>query len=350
MKGRAATSAGHRVQVGMKLARFLELREEDFAGRVSELEADVLFRRLLDVKVIAIQPYAGAGFMARRFGGWGLRTATDGVSAVLDGKGDLAEILRRVGEKRFTECFLQDGGCTDEEVARLCGIAPEEAARLRDLVNGLYVRAEFDDGPATAAPAKTYSVVAGIAVERGRPVLGFFNRQIWKGRYQVDEGRCRRMMDDLSPAEARRLEGFLRDLGLLDRRKTTLLETLEALIEIQADYLLSGELEKRRPLTQKELSDRLNVSPSVLNRLISNKSVQLPWGLEAPLKALIPSRKTVLKDRLHGLVREYPEASDAELSRMIARRDGVALSLRSIAQYRADLGLANLRRRRKPVP
>jgi hypothetical protein len=31
-------------------------------------------------------------------------------------------------------------------------------------------------------------------------------------------------------------------------------------------------------MTQRELSDRLDISPSVLNRLISNKSVQLPWG------------------------------------------------------------------------
>ena len=349
MKGRAAASAGRRFQVGIKLARFLELSEEDFAGRVLELEADVLFRRLLDAKVIGIQPYANAGFMTRRFGGWGLRSETSGVSALLDGKGDLAELMRRVGEKRFTENFLQCERFSDEQAARACAITPQEAARLRGLIEDLYIRAELNGDPSADAPAKTYSAVAGINIERGRPAIGFFNRQIWRGRYQIDEERRRRMMDESSPADARRLEWFLRDLGLLDRRKSTLLEALEALIELQADYLVSGELDRRRPLTQKELADRLNADPSVLNRIISNKSVQLPWGLEAPLKVLIPSRKTILKDRLYGLVGDYPEASDAQLRGMIARRDGVTLSLRSITQYRADLGLPNLRERRESV-
>lgn len=346
MTFRASTSGRGSVQVGIKLARLLELPEADFAGRVRELEADVLFRRLIHAKVISVQPYAGAGFMAQRFGGWGLRTASDGVPA-LDGQGDLARLLQKVGEKRFQEFFLSDEGYTDDERARVCRISKEEAGRLRELVNKLYVQAEFDGAASSAAPAKTYSAVAGLTVEKGKPGLAFFNRQIWKGYYQVDEDKSRRMLEDLPAPEARRLEGFLRDLGLLDRRKSTLYRVLEALIEAQAPFFVSGEPGQRRALTQRQLSDKLDISPSVLNRLISNKSIQLPWGLEAPMKTLLPSRKSLIRDRLHDLVHKYPQVTDEELSRKIDRLYGAALSSRSIAQYRAELGLGNLRKRRQ---
>ena len=346
MKFRAGASSRTSVQVGIKLARLLELPEGEFAGRVRELEADVLFQRLLHAKVISVQPYAGAGFMVQRFGGWGLSTASDGVPA-LDGQGDLAKLIQKVGEKRFQEFFLSDEGYTDDERARMCKISKEEAGRLRELVNSLYVQAEFDGASSSAAPAKTYSAVAGITLDGGKPGLAFFNRQIWKGRYQVNEDKSRRMLDALPASEARRLEGFLRELGLLDRRKSTLYRVLEALIETQAPFFVSGDPDQRRPLTQRELSDKLDISPSVLNRLISNKSVQLPWGLEAPMKTLVPSRKSLIRDRLHDLVRQYPAATDEDLGRRIDRLYGVRLSLRSIAQYRTELGLGNLRKRRQ---
>ena len=86
--------------------------------------------------------------------------------------------------------------------------------------------------------------------------------------------------------------------------------------------------------------------PSVLNRLISNKSIELPWGLETPLKTLFPSRKSMLLERLHGLIREYPASTDDELRVLIARMYGAKLSCRSIAQYRADAGLGSSRTRR----
>ena len=344
MKFKTSASARPSVQAGIKLARLLELSEGDFAKRVREFEADAFFRRLLDAQVVSVQPYAGAGFAARRFGGWGLSTASDGVPA-LDGRGDLAKLLQRVGQERFEECFLGEGKLTDQDQARLCGISEEEAARLREMVNSLYVQAEFDTASAVPAPAKTYSAVAGITMDGGKPGLAFFNREIWKGRYRVDGEKRRQMIETLTAAEARRMEKFLGELELLDRRKTTLYRSLEALIEAQTQFFVTGDPDQRRPLTQRDLSKRLNISPSVLNRLISNKSIQLPWGLEAPIRVLLPSRKSIIRDRLHDLIRENLDSTDIELGQKLGHLFGVQLSRRSITQYRADLGVGNRRKR-----
>lgn len=341
-------SARLSAQAGIKLARLLEMPEADFEKRVRELESEAFFRGLLDVRVISIQPYANAGFAARRFGGWGLSTAgNEGLSDVLDGRGEMARLLQRVGQERFEECFLREEAMSDSERARLCGISAEETARLRDMVNKLYVQAEFDGAAASAAPAKTYSTVAGIMVDGKRPVLAFFNREIWKGRYMVDAKRREQMLAAMPAKDAKLLEKFLRDLELLDRRKTTLYRVLEVLIREQAKFFVSGDPAQRRPLTQRDVSNRLDIDPSVLNRLISNKSIELPWGLEAPIRTLMPNRKSLLRDRLHDLIREQPSSTDAALSLRIHRLHGTKLSSRSIAQYRAELGLGNRRQRRR---
>src|SRR5471030_3209280 len=100
MSFRTSVSAHPSVQAGIKLARLLELPEADFAKQVRELEADNYFRTLQEARVISIQPYANVGFASRRFGGWGLSTVSDGVPA-LDGHGDLAQLLQKVGQERF---------------------------------------------------------------------------------------------------------------------------------------------------------------------------------------------------------------------------------------------------------
>ena len=344
MRFKTAPSVRHSVQAGIKLARLLELSEEDFASRIRELEANEFFKTLLDFKVVSVTPFGNTRFASRYFARWGVSTASDGIPA-LDERGDLALLLKKVGQTCFEEYFLQEGRLTDIDRARLCEITVKEAARLRDLVNSLYVQAEFDGSAGNATPSKTYSTVAGVMLEGGKPALAFFNREIWKGRYRIDEDKQRQLLDLMPAAEAKRMERLLRDLELLEKRKTTLYRLLEFLLESQAKFFISGDPDKRLPLTQKSVSEKMDVLPSVLNRLISNKSIELPWGLEAPLKTLFPSRKSMLRDCLLDLIREYPSSTDQELCALIDRMYGAKLSCRSIAQYRADLGVGNRRTR-----
>jgi DNA-directed RNA polymerase specialized sigma54-like protein len=132
---------------------------------------------------------------------------------------------------------------------------------------------------------------------------------------------------------------------LLDRRKTALYRALEALLGAQAGYLRSGDPDRRQPLTQRSLAVAIGVEASALNRLLSNKAVELPWGVEAPLKSLLPSAKSLALGKLETLARASPSASDESLRRALADRHRVYLSRRSVAQYRMDCGLSKRRRR-----
>jgi RNA polymerase sigma-54 factor len=336
---RTSVSAKPQLQGRLKLAHLLKMPEDDFESRVKEIEGNPLFERLRATGAVRLENYEGARFGARRFGGWGLRTASDGLPDALDADSVPVVLIQRVGQERFEEFFLRDAHVNDQARARSCGISVEEAKLLREFVDKLYIQTEFQSPSTDAAPPKTFSAVAGVEIVNGKPVLAFFNREIWKGRYCVNSEKCAQMREALSPRERASMENLLRQLEFLDRRKTTLFQALEELLRAQADFFVSGESGRRRPLTQRHLAGTLEVSPSVIHHLISNKSIQLPWGLETPMRTLVPSAKTLLRDSLYDIAVAAPDASDETLRRELERRTGAKLSRRSIAQYRKELKL-----------
>lgn len=339
MSLRFATATAFRLQGRIKLSRILEMPEREIEKRVRSLEADGLFQRLMQLGVLQVQPYPRARFFARSFEGRDLRAAQEDLPGLLDGRGDLAKLIARVGRERFEDCFLRDDFLSDEERARRCGIAVGDAMRLRAFVDRLYIRSEFESHESQPVPSTAYSAVAGIAVEDGRPVIGFFNREIWKGRYQINQFGLAALRGALPPDEFRRLDRLLQKAELLNRRKTTLYQVLELLVQEQADYLATGDPDRRRALTQRSVAARIGAAPSVLNRVIANKSIETPWGLEIPLRALLPSRKAILRDRLYEVAMEQPDSTDFRLRDELLRRWGARLSPRSITQYRKELGL-----------
>jgi RNA polymerase sigma-54 factor len=188
--------------------------------------------------------------------------------------------------------------------------------------------------------------VAGIEIEAGAPVLAFFHRDVWKKRYLVNDDKLAAYLRATPAAEEGEVRQLLSRLELLEQRKSTLYRLLEEVLAFQAEYLRTGEPARRQPLAQKAVAAKLDVDPSVLNRLISNKSVQLPWGMEAPLATFFPSAKDINQERLYELAEANPGLTDAALARELERLHGVRLSRRSIAQYRKELalGACNLRR------
>lgn len=334
-----ATAVSPRVQSRMNLARLLEMPERDFEEKILEIEATEHFRLLKESGALVLHPYPRARAAARRYAGRELRASSSALPEVLDGRGDLARLLERVGQERFEECFLQDNPLTDDDRRRVCGISQEDVRKLRELVDRLYVQSEFDDSSSRPAPVEISSVVAGIQIENDRAVIAFFHREIWKGRYEIDARKQAELIASVPPRQAREIERLLFKLEFLERRKSTLYRTLEALIESQADYLVSRDPERRRPLTQRAVAASLRIAPSVLNTLVSNKAIQLPWGLEAPLKILMPSAKSLLLGRLYDIAMENHALSDVGLGRELKRLHGAQLSRRSIAQYRSELSL-----------
>ena len=333
----ARTSAA--VQGALKMAHLAEMPEEEFEKFIKEMEGGRVFQLLKSSGAINLAEFPAARYAARKYAGYGLKLSGGDLPELADGNGDLVALIQGVGQEKFEACFLKDAALSDVERAEECDITVADAARLRDFVNRAFIQAEFEGAP--EAPAgKVFSAVAGIELNDREPVLAFFHREIWKGRYKVDNEKLALLLPGLDQAERNRVEKLLRKVEFADKRKTTLYRALELLISVQADYLATGEPGRRRPLSQKTLAKNLEVHPSALNRLVSNKSIQMPWGMEAPMSVLLPSSKEVNLERLYSIAAEKPDLSDELLRVELSARHGVALSRRSVAQYRKDLRLA----------
>ncbi len=335
-----AVRTGAGIQLQIQLRQTLEMPERNLQQEIQNIEASEDFGLLKESGALRINPYSDARWAARRFAGRELRVSDSNLPEFLDGQESLAEIIRRMGQERFEECFLKGDFLSDEERAKICGAPLDEVRKIRGFLDDFYIRSEFASAsPPPEAPRKSYSVVAGIQLENKKPVLAFFSREIWKGRYQIDALKKEELLARLPPKRARDVSGLAAKLLLIERRKSTLYQVLEILIEFQADYLASGDLEKRRPLTQRAVAQKIGVSTSSLQALVSNKALELPWGLEAPLKSLMPTSKAVSLGQINALAAEFPGLSDAELSRALVNLLGLKLSRRSVAQYRSELGI-----------
>jgi hypothetical protein len=328
----------------LKLAHMAEMPEEEFEKELKALEENKFFKLLKAGGALNLAEFPSARYAARNYAGYGLKLAGGDLPELADGKGDLVGLIQNIGQEKFEACFLRDAAMSDVERAEECDITVADAARLRAFVDRAFIQAEFE-GRAEAPAAQVYSAVAGIEMDEGAPALAFFHREVWKGHYKVDQEKLEELTRGLPPAERAGVEKLLKRVEFADKRKTTLYRALEILLNIQADYLATGEPGRRRPLSQKTLAKNLEVHPSVLNRLVSNKSVQLPWGTEAPMNVLLPSAKEVNLERLYSIAAERPELSDEKLRSELKSRHGIDLSRRSVAQYRKDLSLAASGRR-----
>lgn len=344
LTGRTSARTSASVMGALKLGQLAAMSEGEFEKLLKELEGGRLFQLLKMSGVVGVAEFPSARYAARRCAGYNLKMSACDLPELADGQGDLVGLMQCIGQEKFEACFLKDAAMSDIERAEECDISVKDAERLRDFVNRAYIQAEFESAPEAPA-AQVFSAVAGIELKDGDPELAFFHREIWKGRYKVDGEKLAALLPQVDPADRTKIEKLLRNVEFADKRKNTLYRALEILLNVQADYLRTGDPARRRPLSQKTLAKNLEVDASVLNRLISNKSLEMPWGVEAPMAVLLPSSKKVNIDRLYEIAAQQPELSDTALCAELKARHGIELSRRSVAQYRKDLGLGAAGRR-----
>ena len=142
----------------------------------------------------------------------------------------------------------------------------------------------------------------------------------------------------------------------LERRQQTLLVVSEFLIEAQKNFL-DGRAGKRA-ISNKEISENLNISQSTVSRIVRNKYLQLPNQLLL-LRDLLQRRvnkrnegSDVTSEDLKFLIEELVDNedkslpySDEYLRIQLKEKFKVSLSRRTVAKYRLDLNIPSSKAR-----
>lgn len=143
----------------------------------------------------------------------------------------------------------------------------------------------------------------------------------------------------------------------LRQRKSTLLLVMNAIVDAQHDYFVSGNAADKRPLLQKDIAEATGFDPSTISRIVKDKYVQTDFGL-IPLSQCFSTSYTndsgeavstdIIKQRIAQMVEQEDKSApltDDQIAERLAD-EGYPVARRTVASYRKDLGIAMRAHRR----
>lgn len=146
-------------------------------------------------------------------------------------------------------------------------------------------------------------------------------------------------------------------INAVQQRQQTLSATMQAILERQRDFFLSGDESRLRPMILRDIAERTGYDISTISRATSNKYVQTAFGIY-PLKYFFSESmqndagdefstreiKKILKESIEGEDKQSP-LTDDRLCELL-REKGYAIARRTVAKYREQLGIPVARLRK----
>ena len=142
------------------------------------------------------------------------------------------------------------------------------------------------------------------------------------------------------------------------QRQNTLFTTMNAIMEYQYEYFLSGDETKLRPMILKDIAEKVNLDISTISRVANSKYVQTPFGTLL-LKSFFSESmqkddgeevstreiKTILKDIIETENKKKPH-TDEYLKKLLNEK-GYNIARRTVAKYREQLSIPVARLRKE---
>ncbi len=149
-------------------------------------------------------------------------------------------------------------------------------------------------------------------------------------------------------------------IDAIKQRQNTLLVTMEAILNYQKDYFLTGDETKLRPMILKDIADRVQLDISTISRVANSKYVQTPYGtfllktffsesLQTDSGEEVSTRevKKILQDCIDAEDKTKPLTDDELAS--ILKDKGYNIARRTVAKYREQLEISVARLRKELV-
>lgn len=143
----------------------------------------------------------------------------------------------------------------------------------------------------------------------------------------------------------------------IEQRRMTIYQVTEALLELQAAFFEQG-VKCLRPLTLKQIAEKIGVHESTVSRATANKYIQTPHGIfeykfffssgvgtTVGDCASSESIKLMIQEMVKNEDATKP-LSDQKLSDFLKEK-GITIARRTVTKYREELGIPNAGQRRR---
>jgi RNA polymerase sigma-54 factor len=147
-------------------------------------------------------------------------------------------------------------------------------------------------------------------------------------------------------------------IDAIKQRQQTLLKTMNAIMQYQYDFFLTGDERNLRPMILKDIADRIGMDISTVSRVANSKYVQTEFGtflLKSFFSEAIQTEsgeevsnkevKKILEDCIGGEDKRHPLA-DEKLTEILKER-GYNIARRTVAKYREQMNIPVARLRRE---
>jgi len=147
-------------------------------------------------------------------------------------------------------------------------------------------------------------------------------------------------------------------IDAIKQRQNTLLVTMEAIMEHQREFFLTGDETKMRPMILKDIAERVGLDISTISRVANSKYVQTNYGTfllkfffsesltnEAGEEVSTREVKKILKDAIEAEDKRKP-LTDDELTALLKSK-GYNIARRTVAKYREQLNIPVARLRKE---
>ena len=142
------------------------------------------------------------------------------------------------------------------------------------------------------------------------------------------------------------------------QRQNTLMITMEAIMEYQYDYFMTGDEREIKPMILKDIAEIINMDISTVSRVANSKYVNTPYGTFL-IKELFSESMTnedgeevstreikrILEDIVEQENKRKP-LTDEKLAKMLKEK-GYAIARRTVAKYREQLNIPVARLRKE---
>jgi len=149
-------------------------------------------------------------------------------------------------------------------------------------------------------------------------------------------------------------------IDAIQQRQNTLYATMNAIMEYQYDYFLTGDDTKLKPMILKDIAERVNLDISTISRVANSKYVQTPFGtlliksffsesMQKDDGENVSTReiKTILKDIINSENKDKPFTDEYLTTKL--KEKGYPIARRTVAKYREQLKIPVARLRKEHI-
>ncbi len=147
-------------------------------------------------------------------------------------------------------------------------------------------------------------------------------------------------------------------IDAIRQRQNTLLLTMQAIIDFQKEFFLTGDETKLKPMILKDIAEKTGLDISTISRVANSKYIQTPYGiyqlkyffsegLQTDSGEEVSTReiKAILQELIEKEDKKHP-LTDEKLTEILQEK-GYQIARRTVAKYREQLNIPVARLRKE---